>query len=69
MIVRGIAERDQTLSVLIEKYRNVLKPMHDEFIEPTKQFADIIIPFGGENSKAISMLQQYIKGVYHMVEL
>lgn len=69
VIVRDIAERDQTLNVLIDKYRNILKPMHDEFIEPTKQFADIIIPFGGENSKAIAMLQQYIMGLYHMDEL
>jgi uridine kinase len=34
--------------------------MHDEFIEPTKQFADIIIPNGGDNKKAINMLKRYI---------
>ena len=39
VIVRDIAERGHPLEMLISKYRNVLKPMHDEFIEPTKQFA------------------------------
>lgn len=60
VIERDIAERGHSLEMLIDKYRNVLKPMHDEFIEPTKQFADIIIPNGGENARAISMMQMYI---------
>jgi uridine kinase len=60
VIERDIAERGHPLEMLIDKYRNVLKPMHDEFIEPTKQYADIIIPNGGENARAISMMQMYI---------
>lgn len=60
VIVRDIAERGHPLEMLISKYRNVLKPMHDEFIEPTKQFADIIIPNGGDNERAITMMKQYI---------
>ena len=60
VIVRDIAERGHPLEMLISKYRNVLKPMHDEFIEPTKQFADIIIPNGGNNERAIQMMQLYI---------
>lgn len=60
VIERDIAERGHPLGMLITKYRNVLKPMHDEFIEPTKQFADIIIPNGGENCRAIAMMQLYI---------
>ena len=60
VIVRDIAERGHPLEMLISKYRNVLKPMHDEFIEPTKQFADIIIPNGGDNERAISMMKLYI---------
>lgn len=61
VITRDIAERGHPLEMLIGKYRNVLKPMHDEFIEPTKQFADIIIPNGGNNDKAIAMMQMYIR--------
>lgn len=60
VIERDIAERGHSLEMLINKYRNVLKPMHDEFIEPTKQYADIIIPNGGENARAVSMMQMYI---------
>ncbi len=60
VIQRDIVERGHPLDMLVDKYRNVLKPMHDEFIEPTKQFADIIIPNGGHNDKAISMMQMYI---------
>ncbi len=60
VIERDIAERGHPLEMLIHKYRHVLKPMHDEFIEPTKQYADIIIPNGGENARAVSMMQMYI---------
>ena len=60
VIERDTAERGHSLEMLISKYRNVLKPMHDEFIEPTKQYADIIIPNGGENARAVSMMQMYI---------
>ena len=60
VIERDIAERGHPLEMLIDKYRNVLKPMHDEFIEPTKQYADIIIPNGGENARAVAMMQMYI---------
>ena len=62
VIVRDMAERGHPLEMLISKYRNVLKPMHDEFIEPTKQNADIIIPNGGNNEQAIQMLSRFILG-------
>ena len=60
VITRDMAERGHPLEMLISKYRNVLKPMHDEFIEPTKQYADIIIPNGGNNDRAIEMMRRYI---------
>lgn len=60
VIERDIAERGHPLDMLIEKYRNVLKPMHDEFIEPTKEYADIIISNNGDSSKAIEVLRTYI---------
>lgn len=68
VIQRDIAERGHPLDMLIGKYRNILKPMHDEFIEPTKQYADIIIPNGGNNDKAIAMMQMYIKAALGMKE-
>lgn len=66
VIQRDIAERGHPLDMLIDKYRNTLKPMHDEFIEPTKQFADIIIPNGGNNDRAICMMQMYIRAALGM---
>jgi uridine kinase len=58
-----MVERGHPLEMLIDKYRNILKPMHDEFIEPTKQYADIIIPNGGNNQKAIEILKLYIEKI------
>lgn len=63
VITRDMMERGHPLKMLINKYRNVLKPMHDEFIEPTKQYADIIIPNGGNNRKAIEMMKLYIERI------
>ena len=60
VISRDMVERGHPLEMLIDKYRDVLKPMHDQFIEPTKQFADIIVPNGGNNQKAIDILTLYI---------
>ena len=61
VITRDTVERGHPLEMLIDKYRNVLKPMHDQFIEPSKQFADIIVPNGGTNQKAIDILTTYIE--------
>lgn len=62
-IQRDIAERGRTVDMVVERYLNVLKPMHEQFIEPTKRFADIIIPQGGENTKGINILCKYIEGI------
>ena len=49
--------------MVVERYLEVLKPMHEQFIEPTKRYADLIIPQGGENVKGISILCKYIEGL------
>lgn len=59
-IQRDIVERGRTVSMVVDRYLEVLKPMHEQFIEPTKRFADVIIPQGGENVKGIGMLTNYI---------
>ena len=48
------------VQMVVDRYRAVLKPMHLEFIEPTKRYADLIIPQGGENEKAIEIMRTYI---------
>jgi uridine kinase len=45
----------------MERYQRVLKPMHEQFIEPCKRHADVIIPQGGHNKAAINMLLKFVK--------
>ena len=56
VISRDIMERGRSVSQVMERYEEVLKPMHLQFIEPTKRYADIIIPQGGHNKVAIDIL-------------
>ena len=60
-IQRDTIDRGRTVSMVVERYLKVLKPMHDQFIEPTKRYADLIIPQGGENIKGIAILCKYIE--------
>ena len=58
---RDIVERGRTVESVMERYQRVLKPMHEQFIEPCKRYADVIIPQGGHNNAAINMLVKFIK--------
>ncbi|RAR46855.1 uridine kinase [Flavobacterium lacus] len=57
---RDIAERDRDMDEVINRYQNTLKPMHEQFIEPTKAFADIIIPNDKYNTVAIDVVRAVI---------
>lgn len=57
---RDISERGRDLSEVLERYQTTLKPMHDEFIEPTKEFADIIIPNNKYNTVAVDIVRTII---------
>ena len=63
IIKRDVLERGRTAEMVMERYVNILKPMHLEFIEPTKRYADIIIPQGGDNEKGISIIKKYILSI------
>ncbi len=63
VIQRDTVERGRTTQMVIDRYLDVLKPMHEEFIEPTKRFADLIIPQGGSNLEAIDIIRTYITAV------
>ena len=65
-IQRDTIDRGRTVSMVVERYLEVLKPMHEQFIEPTKRYADLIIPQGGENEKGIGILCSYIEGLVPM---
>ena len=60
-IQRDTIDRGRTVTMVMERYIEVLKPMHEQFIEPTKRYADVIIPQGGENEKGIGIVCAYIK--------
>jgi uridine kinase len=60
---RDIAERGRTVGSVIEQYLGTVKPMHLEFVEPSKRYADIIIPQGGHNAVAIDMVLTLIRGL------
>ncbi|MEJ2585330.1 MAG: uridine kinase [Robiginitalea sp.] len=57
---RDITERGRDLPEVLDRYQNTLKPMHDQFIEPTKEFADIIIPNNKYNTVAIEIVRTII---------
>lgn len=63
-IKRDIEERGRTLDNVIEQYLSVVKPMHHQFIEPTKRYADIVIPEGAQNEVAIDLLATKIKTIF-----
>ena len=62
-IRRDVVERGRTVDMVLDRYEKVLKPMHEQFIEPTKKFADLIVPWGGDNRTGINILRTYIEGI------
>lgn len=62
-LVRDIEERGRTLNSVIEQYTSIVRPMHLQFIEPTKRYADIIIPEGGQNRVAIDLMVTKIRTI------
>ena len=62
-IERDMAERGRSLDSIIDMYTSIVKPMHEQFIEPTKKFADIIIPEGGSNNVAIDLMTTKIRSI------
>ncbi len=61
VIHRDTEKRGRTPQMVTDRYLNILKPMHEEFIEPTKRYADLIIPMGASNVHAIEIMQTCIR--------
>ena len=62
-ILRDVRERGRSMESVITQYTTTVKPMHEEFVEPSKKYADVIIPEGGFNSVAVAMLIENIRSI------
>lgn len=67
-ILRDVRERGRSMESVINQYTSTVKPMHEEFVEPSKRYADVIIPEGGFNSVAVAMLIQNIRSIVERTE-
>ena len=65
-IKRDMIERGRSIESIIDQYSQTVKPMHEEFVEPSKKHADIIIPRGGENEAGLDMLITYMTKKLHV---
>ena len=60
---RDVAERGRTMDSVIDQYQGTVKPMHLEFVEPSKRYADVIVPLGGHNTVAVDLLLTMLRSV------
>ena len=60
---RDVAERGRRMDSVIEQYLGTVKPMHFEFVEPTKRYADLIIPIGGHNTVAVDLMLSLVRSL------
>ena len=63
-VLRDVKERERSLEAVMEQYLTTVKPMHQQFVEPSKRYADMIVPEGGKNLVALMMIVQRI--AYHI---
>ena len=59
-LTRDMAERGRTVESVLEQYRQTVKPMHEQYVEPSKKYADIILPRGGENKTGIEIILRHL---------
>jgi len=62
-LIRDVRDRGRTLESVIDQYRTTVKPMHEQFVEPSKKYADIIVPEGGYNHVALNMIIEKIRSI------
>jgi uridine kinase len=62
-LLRDIKERERSMDSVIDQYLGVVRPMHNQFIEPTKRYADVIIPEGGQNHVAVDLMVTKIQTI------
>ncbi len=62
-LLRDVEQRGRTLNSVVSQYCTTVKPMHEQFVEPSKKFADIIVPEGGHNEVALNMIIEKIRSI------
>ena len=62
-LIRDVRDRGRTIDSVIEQYKTTVKPMHEQFVEPSKKYADIIVPEGGYNHVALNMIIEKIRSI------
>ena len=62
-LLRDVQERGRTLDSVVTQYCTTVKPMHEQFVEPSKKYADIIVPEGGYNTVALNMIIEKIRSI------
>ena len=60
---RDVAQRGRTMDSVVDQYQTTVKPMHLEFVEPSKRYADVLIPLGGHNTVAVDLLLTMLRSV------
>ena len=60
-VIRDVKERGRTLDSVVSQYLTTVKPMHEAFVEPSKKYADVIVPLGGHNTVALDMIVERIR--------
>lgn len=65
-LLRDVNERERTLEHVVSQYENTVKPMHEQFVEPSKRYADIIVPIGSENIVALDLLTTKINSILNL---
>ncbi|RRD96118.1 uridine kinase [Clostridiales bacterium COT073_COT-073] len=67
-LTRDMAERGRSVESVLSQYRKTVKPMHEQYVEPSKKYADIILPRGGENKTGIEIIMQHLKSLIQSQE-
>ena len=67
-ILRDVKERGRTLDSVVSQYLTTVKPMHEQFVEPSKRKADLIVPEGGRNLVALELLIKWVDNHLHNAE-
>lgn len=62
-LLRDVEQRGRTLNSVVSQYCSTVKPMHEQFVEPSKKFADIIVPEGGHNEVALNMIVEKVRSI------